>query len=258
MTVATSLRERFSTVGCVVHPEPILDQDLLGCLPEHMDAVIAGHYETGVAPGERFWSPGDDPTRLVKIDMPQLSDDTLYELCTSPALGAFAAELVGAEMIQVWALQLLYKPPGGDALGNVGWHQDDNYWKDLWEGEVFTLWVAVSGVSEAMGPLLYVPRSHEWGYRDGDFFSSDLEATKAAVVPDGEQWVELPALLEAGGVSAHHRRTVHGSAANRSDRPRRGFAVHVRSERSRPLVDDDHVLTRILRDERLCPVIHGG
>ena len=34
--------------------------------------VIQGKYETGVEPEERFWSIGDDPESIIKIDKPHL------------------------------------------------------------------------------------------------------------------------------------------------------------------------------------------
>ena len=32
--------------------------------------VINGHYETGRSPESRFWSIGDDPASIIKIDKP--------------------------------------------------------------------------------------------------------------------------------------------------------------------------------------------
>jgi ectoine hydroxylase-related dioxygenase (phytanoyl-CoA dioxygenase family) len=235
-----------------------------------MLAVKAGEYETGVAPHGRMWNPGDSDSKLVKIDQPHLSDRTIYELVSHPALGRAAAALTGAPWVQAWAVQLLIKPatppttPGdaAPAASAVGWHQDRQYWHTWWtpESEVFTAWVAISDVTADAGPMRFVRGSHRWGFKNqGDFFGGDLDGLRNGIeVPSGEAWEEVPAILQPGGVSFHHRLTYHGSGTNHSGRPRLGFAVHVRTDRSRALDGADAYYTSHLDDPAHCPVIFGG
>src|SRR5437764_529973 len=82
----------------------------------------AGEYETGTPPQPSYWKPGDDPRKLCKIEMPQVANHAIMELITHPALGELAAEITGARWVQVWWVQLLYKPPeaeGGAAGTSV-------------------------------------------------------------------------------------------------------------------------------------------
>ena len=86
------------------------------------------------------------------------------------------AALTGAKMVQVWATQLLHKPGGPEATGQVGWHQDFQYWNTWWkpESEVFTAWLALSDalsdIEESSGPMCFVPCSHGWGLMpEGNF-----------------------------------------------------------------------------------------
>ena len=47
-----------------------------------------------------------------------------------PALGELAAKVSGAKAVQIWWVQLIYKPPaitGAPIATNVGWHQDRYY-----------------------------------------------------------------------------------------------------------------------------------
>lgn len=122
-------RRRYEADGFYVCG-PLIADELVQRLPPRMDAVLAGEYETGMVP-MRAWNPEDGPTKLRMIDQPQVSDCTILDLVSSPQIGAAAAILTGARMIQVWAVSLLYKPPGGDKHGKVGWHQDLQLWQEM-------------------------------------------------------------------------------------------------------------------------------
>ncbi|MBI4552128.1 MAG: phytanoyl-CoA dioxygenase family protein [Candidatus Latescibacteria bacterium] len=249
-------RARFQREGYCLTP-PIIPLELIQRVIPHMDAVITGQYETGVPPHSRQWNPGDDPQKIRKIDQSHLSDRTIFELICHPEIGRWAAELLDARMIQVWATQLLYKPPGGNVSGNVGWHQDKQYWP-YWEGEVFTAWVAVSDVTEASGPMRFVRGSHRWGLREGgNFFESDHHMQRQQIqIPDGHTWDEAAAVLPSGAVSFHHHFTCHGSGPNTTTWPRRSFALHLRTERSRPVEGASNYYISHLDDPAVCPVIY--
>jgi ectoine hydroxylase-related dioxygenase (phytanoyl-CoA dioxygenase family) len=191
--------------------------------------------------------------------MPQVANRAIMEVVSHAALGALAAELTGAEWVQVWWVQLLYKPPTrpGGGSANVGWHQDRHYWQ-IWEdgSELFTAWMALSDVTVESGPMRFVRGSHRWGLQGSDFYGQDHEAQQREIrVPEGEHWEEVPALLPPGGVSFHHNLTYHGSGPNRTAEPRRSFAIHLRTERSAPVGGTRKGLTQFIDDPSYCPVI---
>jgi ectoine hydroxylase-related dioxygenase (phytanoyl-CoA dioxygenase family) len=196
--------------------------------------------------------------------MPQVANRAVMELVSHPTLGALAAAITGAEWVQVWWVQLLYKPPAGpDGLGSthVGWHQDRQYWSAWEEGsELFTAWVALSDVTPEAGPMRFVRGSHHWGLlNQGDFYGQDHEALRETIrPPEGAAWDEAPALLQPGGVSFHHNLTYHGSGPNRTEQPRRSFAIHLRTERSAPAGGARRGLTEFIDDPAYCPVIYQG
>ena len=250
-------RAEFERDGYFLAPEAV-PQDLVERAIEHMDSVIGGAYETGVPPLP-YGTPDPSSNALIKIDQPQAADRTLLEVVSHPALGALAALITGAGMVQVWAVQLLYKPPGGEAVGNVGWHQDWQYWRNWWaeDSEVFTVWLALSDVTDQSGPMLLVKGSHKWGFLDaGNFFESDIEGLKDRMpVPPGQTWTAVPAVLPPGGVSFHHHLTVHGSGPNLSPEPRRSLAIHLRTDRSAPLPGGGYYIEH-LDDPAVSPVIY--
>ncbi|MBP6508661.1 MAG: phytanoyl-CoA dioxygenase family protein [Opitutaceae bacterium] len=214
----------------------VIPADLLARVRPRIDAVYAGEYETGIAPCGSPKGCSTPPTSLVKIDNAHRSDRTIHELVSHPALGRLAAAITGAKMVQVFATQMLIKPSGGQDSGSVGWHQDQEYWDSGLEGELFTAWVAVSDVTADSGPMRFVHGSNHWGLlKAGDFFSANLDALKQRIQQKsgGNAWRETAAILPPGGVSFHHRLTVHGSGPNLAALPRVSFAIHLRTENSR-------------------------
>lgn len=253
------IRDTFEAAGFCLFP-PLIAADLVARAVVRMDAVISGEYATGTKPHAVHRGPGDPPDKLHKIDQPHLSDPVILELVSHPAIGRAIASLLNASFVQVWATQLLLKPPGGRDRGNIGWHQDMQHWKSLWRGEVGTVWVAVSDVvSEASGPMRFVRGSHKWGLNSRpSFFADPDHLTQQAAIPrpPGSTWDEVPALMAAGGASFHHRFTYHGSGPNASSAPRRSFAIHIRTERSEPVYGESNY-TAHLDDDAVCPVIYS-
>ena len=229
--------ESYARDGYTICP-PQVPHDILKRVAVRMEAVRNGEYETGIPP-QVFGDIKSDPTRLVKIDQAHLSDRTIREVVTHPEIGRWAAAITGAKMVQVWAVQLLIKPPGGATKGNVGWHQDFQYWSTWWtpESEVFTCWVAVKDVALESGPMLFARGSHRWGFlNEGDFFSVALDELRGNILKKhGYTWDEVPATMPAGAFSFHHKHTYHGSGPNLSNTSRLSFAIHLRTEKSTPI-----------------------
>lgn len=266
MSVSTLSRmnAQYEAQGFYVGPSPVIPRDVVDAAVLGMDEVRMGRYDTGTPPMPSPWKPGDDATtKLCKIELPQIANHAIMKLLTHPSLGEMAAEVSGATAVQIWWVQLLYKPPAlpGAAIStNVGWHQDRHYWGS-WEddSDLFTAWVALSDVTADSGPMVFVEGSHKWGKGGGsDFFGQDLDALKANILAEqGHEWKEVSAVLPPGGVSFHDDLTYHGSGANHSGGPRRSFAVHMRTEKSRPKGGQLAGLTQFIDNLDFNPVIFG-
>lgn len=248
--------------GFYLQVDSLFPPDLIRRAVEGMDAIRQGEYDTGRSPEASPWKPGDSPHSLCKIEQPQFANHAVMELVSHPALGELAAALTGASLVQAWWVQLLYKPTdrgNPHDRTNVGWHQDRAYWGAWEEGsELFTAWVACSDVREECGAMRFLRGSHRWGLGiENDFFAQDLEAQQRALsLPEGATWEEVPAVLPPGGVSFHHCLTYHGSGPNRCVLPRRSFAIHLRTQKARPVNDRRAGLTQFIDDPHSCPVIY--
>ncbi len=244
-------QDGFSIVAEQVAPDEVLQSALHG-----MVGVRDGVFDMGMAPTEH---PGYDPAVLCKINNPHRSDKGMHDLVTCPEVGRKVAEVTGSRRVQVWASQLLIKPPGTAAAGHVGWHQDRQYWKMWQQAEgLFTAWIALGDVADALGPMRFVRGSHRWGFLgQGDFYGKDQQALREGIdVPADEDWQEVPALLPCGGLSVHHCLTFHGSGANIADVPRWSLAVHLRDEQVEPVEGDNTYYTAHLNDPLICPVMY--
>lgn len=252
------MQQQYEHDGFYVHAESLFPAELVQNAVAGMDAIREGRYDTGEAPFESPWNPGDDVNKLCKIEMPQIASHAIRDLLRYPTLGQMAAALTGAEWVQVWWVQLLYKPSvAGAKAPTVGWHQDFQYWQNTWaEGsELFTAWIALSDVTEDSGPMKFVRGSQRWGLVDGDFFGDFNEQTLKT--PDGQTWEEGAAVLPPGGVSFHDKLVLHGSGSNVSGRPRRSFAVHMRTNRSALREPDTRAgLSLFVDNHDYCPIIY--
>ncbi len=251
---------QFEEDGYYIAP-PVLSPELIKQANTHVDAVLAGIYETGIPPVTRSFAPGEGVGKLQKIDNAHISDETLQKVVAHPALGEWAAAVTGASKVQIFATQLLFKPPGGETGVNIGWHQDLEYWQNHLQGELFTAWLALSDVTEEAGPMRFIRGSHRWGLLNaGDFFSGDMQAIQSRIQDkSGNPWDEVSDILPPGGVSFHHKLTVHGSSANHSQAPRRSLAIHLLTEKAGLVEGADYRTAGYLsdfNDGRACPVIY--
>jgi len=258
--VLTEYRER----GYWVSPR-LFSAEQIAEMREAQERMWAGEHDSEILPqyGAHEVEPGSPDVRQ-QCNAFWLSD-VIRKVTTSPLLGAIGARFMGVDTVRLWHDQAVYKPgigPDGkdETAGNIGWHQDYNYW-GAWEedSELFTAWVALSDVSPEAGPMNFVAGSHRWGLStESDFYSQEYASLRETIrSAHGQEWREVPAILPPGSASFHQKLTFHGSGPNLSSQPRRSFAVHMRTENSRPKGDLRQGLTAFIDDPAFCPIVFG-
>jgi phytanoyl-CoA hydroxylase len=101
----------------------------------------------------------------------------------------------------------------------VEWHQDFAFHPHT-NNDVLAIGLALDDMDEENGCLLYAPGSHLGPvldhHQDGVFVGAVSAERYAAEIGSA-----VPAIAAAGSMVVHHGRMLHGSAPNRSERPRR-------------------------------------
>src|SRR6266511_3033700 len=137
----------------------------------------------------------------------------LYDL----DVGHMADDLLGPD-VKFHHSKLNFKAPRGGE--EVKWHQDIQFWPHT-NYDLLTIGVFLEDVEAGMGEVGFVPGSHDGPlfdlYDEDDRWTGALRDHDVEVAGVGA--ADSP-IGPAGTITVHNCRTVHGSAPNRSDRPR--------------------------------------
>lgn len=147
----------------------------------------------------------------------------LNELIRHPRILDAVEDIIGPNIL-CWGSTFFIKEPRNP--GFVSWHQDSTYW-GLDPADVITAWIAFSDSTAANGAMRVIPGTHKMDQiSHRDTFNADNLLTRGqeiAVEVDERQAQMLE--LNAGEMSLHHVRLIHGSDPNPSDTRRIGYAI---------------------------------
>jgi ectoine hydroxylase-related dioxygenase (phytanoyl-CoA dioxygenase family) len=189
-----------------------------------------------------YWDPSKGDVQRHN-DYVHYEHDGLAKLLRKPLIGAVAAALARADEIRVFQSTLIYKPPIAAEPSNVvPWHFDKHYWSTCTSDNMLTAFIPFHDCDEQMGTITMIDGSHAWketGRDDSvtrhfaDRKNSDLETTLAENAAfNNVEVTKVPMIIPKGHMSFHHCRIYHGSAANRSQRPRRAISFHLQDGRN--------------------------
>jgi len=149
-----------------------------------------------------------------------------HDILWNPAFTVAASQLLDGP-VRFWHDQLFCKPARHG--GVVAWHQDYSYWTRTQPMAHLTCWIGLDDADEANGCVQYIPGSHEWTLLPITGLAGDMEAIRDVL--NDQQWAAfqkpVPAVLKAGEAVFHHPLMIHGSFANRTERPRRAVVINV-------------------------------
>jgi len=208
----------------------VLDDATVDALRADLERIVADTSTDGPQPLMKS-NLGDAGSPIWQILDIWLASDAFRELLSHPTIVEEVAQLSGAQELKVWHDQVQYKPSGQGGVNM--WHQDSPVWKPLTPKDAqLTAWVALDDADAENGCMSMVRGSHRWG--DHLDYLQSLESFDALPSElDGHRVTAELRPVKAGHVHYHHPLTWHGSAANRTGRPRRAIAVHYMTERTR-------------------------
>lgn len=207
----------------------------------HADGALASAYEelgfsdrlsricaeTGTLYGQHF--DLSLPQRNVQHETPFWTGPAIFALLRHPGLLDRVESLIGPEIYSNPVQHVRFIPPeavvprdpetGRVRLGATPWHQDNGVvTEDADDTPTVTVWFPLVDATEETGCLVVVPRSHRRGLlaheREGGLHVPDDRFDSASARP-------LP--MRRGTALLMHRRTLHSSLPNRSDRVRCSF-----------------------------------
>ena len=167
-----------------------------------------------------------------------------------------ATKLLGlpANEVESWGHMIVKPARVGRA---TPWHQDESYWEAELDYHAVGAWMPLEDVDGRNGCMCFVPGSHRselLAHRHVDY-DARLHMLEVDSPVDVSRAVEVP--LRAGGVTFHHPRTLHATASNVTDRPRRSFAMEFQSApatravpREKPWLDEQRRVWIAHRDEK--------
>ncbi len=148
-----------------------------------------------------------------------------HDLIRHPAFVIPASQLLGGP-IRFWHDQLFCKPAFHG--GVVAWHQDYSYWTRTTPLAHLTCWIGLDDADEQNGCLHYIPGSHRWPDLPITGLTSEMESIRSVLTPEQiEAFRPVAVPLKKGECTFHHARTIHGSYANLTERPRRATVINV-------------------------------
>jgi ectoine hydroxylase-related dioxygenase (phytanoyl-CoA dioxygenase family) len=165
------------------------------------------------------------------------------ELVHHPRIVDAAEDVLGPDLF-CWTTNFFIKE--ANSPGFVSWHQDAFYW-GLSKDHVMTAWVALSPANLESGCMKFLPGSQTQDHlQHVDTFHRDnllSRGQEIAVKVDASRAVDC--ILDAGEMSLHHVKLVHGSEPNRSNDRRIGLAIrYISTDVTQLKVRDSATLVR--------------
>jgi ectoine hydroxylase-related dioxygenase (phytanoyl-CoA dioxygenase family) len=159
--------------------------------------------------------------RLRRIKNPDLHHPAYARLVRHPKIVEVLRDLWGPN-IRFDLSKLNLKAAGFGSP--VEWHQDWAFYPHT-NDDLAAVGIMIDDIDLDNGPMLVVPGSHKGPIYDHHAKGVFVGGIDAAILDPALLARAVPCTGKAGSITVHHVRALHGSAPNRSSKPRR-FLLH--------------------------------
>ena len=178
-----------------------------------------------------------DEPRVRRIKQPQNVHPFYSELARHPAVLDLIKPILGPNIRLRAGCKINMKNPSHGSA--VEWHQDWAFYPHT-NQSVLAVGILLDDMDETNGPVMFLDGSHR-----GPVYSHHSEGAFCGAINLNESALDVSKAREmyatAGSMTIHHARLVHGSAVNRSDRPRRILFYEFTSADAWPLAGIEHL-----------------
>jgi ectoine hydroxylase-related dioxygenase (phytanoyl-CoA dioxygenase family) len=230
--ISEAMVEAYRRDGFVVVPS-VLDQAevsaLRGATEELVEKARFVREHNEIYDLEPNHSPQQPRVRRIKT--PHLYSSVYDQVMRHPAIVA-ALQALMAPSVRFDTGKLNIKEAGGGAA--VEWHQDWAFYPHT-NDDLCAVGIMMDDCELENGPLLCIPGSHKGPVHDhhsGGVFCGAIDPVGSGI----DFSAAVACTGKAGSISVHHVRTIHGSAPNLSNRPRRLLLYQYRAADAWPLL----------------------
>jgi len=228
---------RFETDGYLSLPE-ITTQDEVAWMREVYDRLF--ERKPGWNKGDFFDFAGTDeegaPARLPQLLNPSCYEPTLAQTIFRANADAIARQLLGDKAKLIFEHAMMKQALNG---GETAWHQDAAFYAKYTNYRAITIWMPLQPVDDLNGCMEFIPGSQRGALTAHRHVNDDprIHGLEAVGV-DGSLAIQCP--LRAGGATIHGDKTLHHAGPNRSDKPRRAYALVYGLRGRQFILHEDH------------------
>ncbi len=226
--VADYERDGFLVIPDAISPEDIAElQEVTNEFVERSRSVTEHDDVFDLEPAHTAEQP-----LLRRVKTPEKWHPTYARMVRHPKILSVLEDLWGTG-IRYQSSKLNMKVAGYGS--SLEWHQDWAFYPHTNE-DLAVVGIMIDDIGEDNGAMMIVPGSHRGPIEDHSYdgiFSGGIDPQKSTA--DFSKAVSVCG--QAGSISIHHVRAIHGGPANRSGRDRRYFLLQYRAADTWPLME---------------------